>query len=607
MSYYYGKDVNEISHLSWWHEKEVDELTINLLASFENFIHYCFVQRFGKPPTRVQMDIARWMAHGDDKRGVMAFRNAAKTTIASCYCVWWAWREPRFNIVVVSGTQKLATGITTECKVWLNLIDILEDLQPTAGQRTSAMMFDVRGAVGGKDATFRAFSIGSAMASIRAHIVLSDDIEQPTNCDSAPKRETLYESTKEFRNILHDSKSTDYVSGFNPMVMYLGTPHNEESVYSKKIMEGYTFRIWPGRYPNDKYMTSIGHMVSPMLLEDMMLDDDLKSGWGPKLDEGRVTDEERFTEDFMLEQRIGNGEAGFAKQYMLDTSLQSVNKYPLKLEDLIVADLDPVQGRGRYMSEREAPFILSALPCVGLPGDRYYRPSFMSDEVYKYDFIVMAIDPSGRGADETAYAIVAVLNGNFFVLDAGGMAGYDNGYSDTVLTTLATKAKQYKVNKVIVESNMGDGIFTRLITPYFQKIYKDCTIAESRAVGQKELRIIDTLEPVMSQRKLIVNRKVIVDDYENTPLSAKDSEQPTYRMFYQMARITRNRNSLSHDDRLDALEAAVRELIDSLALDQQTQEEDKRETSLYNSITNGMSVVGGVLEYNDDPSIATFF
>lgn len=245
MNYVLGKDVPEISHLSWWAEKEVDELTVNLLASFENFIHYCFVQRFGKPPTRVQMDIAKWMANGDDKRGVMAFRNAAKTTIASCYTVWWAWRDPRLNIVVVSGTQKLATGITTECKVWLNVVDILEDLQPRAGQRTSAMMFDVNGAIGGKDASFRAFSIGSAMASIRAHIVLSDDIEQPTNCDSAPKRETLYEATKEFRNILHDSKSTTFVEGFKPFVMYLGTPHNEESVYSKKIMEGYKFRVWP--------------------------------------------------------------------------------------------------------------------------------------------------------------------------------------------------------------------------------------------------------------------------------------------------------------------------------------------------------------------------
>lgn len=574
-----GIDWEPIKHLTYWQDQEVDEYTVNLLASFQNFLYVCFMQRFGVPPTRIQMDIAAWMADGPDDRGVMAFRNAAKTTIASAYCVWWTYRDPRITVRVLSGEDKLAKEIAAECRIWYETVDILEHLNPKHNLGSQLMLdnarsFNVFGALGGKTATFTASPISGNVTGGRAHIILQDDIENPNNCGTSAKRQALRARDAEVHNLLHDVKSTNIIEGFKPFLMYLGTPHTEESLYYYKMSQGYTFRIWPARYPNANFMKTIGGLVSPLLLEDLEKDPSLGTGHGPGLDEGAITEPERFSEQHFLKKRITEGAAGFAKQFMLDVSLQNIDKFPLKVRDLVVDDLDPEKAHGSYMAKASPEFEIRELQCVGLPGDVFYRPSWRSDDVYKYDEIIMAIDPSGSGADETTYAIGSSLNGNIFILDFGGFAGYDKGYKDEVLQALAEKAKEYKVGCIYAESNFGDGMFGDLIQPFLQKTYP-CTVESDRAFGQKEARIIDTLEPLLNRRKLIIDRRAIERDYTNVPEKAPETEQPSYRMIFQLARITRDKQSLAHDDRLDSIELVARKLAYNLAIDQEEAETAK--------------------------------
>ena len=172
----------------------------------------------------------------------------------------------------------------------------------------------------------------------------------------------------------------------------------------------------------------------------------------------------------------------------------------------------------------------------------------------------MSIDPAGRGSDETGYAVVKMLNGNLFVPDAGGLQG---GYEEATLEKLAHKAKEHKVNYIIVESNFGDGMFNQLMMPILRKIYP-CSIKEVRHNTQKEKRIIDTLEPIMNQHRLIIDPKVIKNDFE----SAQDypiETQLKYQLIYQLSRLTKNRGSLKHDDRLDALSIAVNYWTEQMA------------------------------------------
>lgn len=163
--------------------------------------------------------------------------------------------------------------------------------------------------------------------------------------------------------------------------------------------------------------------------------------------------------------------------------------------------------------------------------------------------------------DETAYAIVKYLNGYLFVVEVGG---FQDGYSDAVLTQLANKAKIHGVNEIVVEANFGDGMFTQLFKPILMSIYP-CAVQEVKNTVQKEARIIDTLEPVMMRHKIIIAETVIRDDY-----SVYEEKGQKYSLIYQMTRLSRDRGSLAHDDRLDALTMAVSYWLDVMDRDCQT-------------------------------------
>ena len=60
-----------------------------------------------------------------------------------------------------------------------------------------------------------------------------------------------------------------------------------------------------------------------------------------------------------------------------------------------------------------------------------------------YQGSVLAIDPSGRGDNETSYCCAKMLNGNVYITDAGGLIG---GYTDKTLQNIANIAKQQEVN-----------------------------------------------------------------------------------------------------------------------------------------------------------------
>ena len=53
-------------------------------------------------------------------------------------------------------------------------------------------------------------------------------------------------------------------------------------------------------------------------------------------EEGKPTDPQRFNEIDLMERLSSYGRSGFNLQFMLDTTLNDANRYPLKLNDLII-------------------------------------------------------------------------------------------------------------------------------------------------------------------------------------------------------------------------------------------------------------------------------
>jgi hypothetical protein len=145
------------------------------------------------------------------------------------------------------------------------------------------------------------------------------------------------------------------------------------------------------------------------------------------------------------------------------------------------------------------------------------------------------------------------------------MRAYRDGYSDSTLLDILRGCKKYNATTLVVESNFGDGIVSELFRKHIQQTKQRIHIEEVRANVRKEERIIDTLEPILNQHRLVVDRGVIEWDYNSNKDAAPESRL-LYMLFYQMSRMCREKFAVKHDDRLDALAQGVKYYTDAFGI-----------------------------------------
>lgn len=517
-------------------------------SDFRNFV-YLVWQHLNLPdPTPVQYDICQFLQHGPRRRVIEAFRGVGKSWLTAAYVLWRLLVDPEERILVVSASKDRADAFSVFLKRLIDEMPELQHLRPRKGQRDSNIAFDVGPSSAHQAPSVRSVGITGQLTGGRATIIVADDVEVPKNSLTQAMRDKLAEAVKEFDAVLVPDGE----------VIYLGTPQTEMSLYNGLPDRGYEIRIWPARYPNKEQTARYGNRLAPMFQRLIDKDPSLVSA------RGSPTDPKRFSDRDLLERELSYGRSGFAMQFMLDTAASDTDRYPLKLSDLIVLSLNPTMAPVRVIWGSGPDQIISDLPNVGMSGDRLHRPMFLAKDFLEYQGCVMTIDPSGRGGDEVGYAIVAMLNGMLYLLDCGGLKG---GYSDENLQRLADLAKRYSVKEVRVESNFGDGMFLKLLTPFLVRTYP-VTTSEDRSSSQKEVRIIDTLEPVLNQHRLVIDYALVKRDYENYNDYASDHAHK-YQLLYQLTRITRERKALAHDDRLDALSMAVAYWVEQMDKDVQ--------------------------------------
>lgn len=494
-------------------------------------------------PTPVQYDIAHWLQHGPRRLVIEAFRGVGKSWVTSAFVCWLLYCNPQIKILVVSASKQRADDFSTFTLQLINGFSLLQHLIPGPDQRQSKIAFDVRPAKADHAPSVKSVGITGQIAGSRADVIVADDIEVPNNSDTQLKRDKLAEAIKEFDAVLKPGGR----------VIFLGTPQTEQSIYNALPERGYTIRIWPARFPDPERREKYGGRLAPMIPE--LLDH------GPAL-VGRPTDPQRFSDEDLKERELSYGRQGFALQFMLDTSLSDADRYPLKLSDLIVYPLDPLRTATDFVWA-SGPQQALDLPTVGLAGDRYHAPAWTSADFAAYEGCVMFVDPSGRGKDETAYAVVKQLHGRMFLASAGG---FRSGYDEETLRKLLMIAKRHSVNVILTEPNYGGGMFTQLLKGAATRYYPVAVEDAEWSNTQKEARIIDTLEPVMMQHRLVVSPAVIEEDYNST-VDYPGEDVQRCRLFYQLTRITRDRGSLGFDDRVDALAGAVAYWTQAIARD----------------------------------------
>lgn len=516
--------------------------TLDLLKDdFKLFLQALWSELDLPNPTRAQYAIADYLQHGPKRLQIQAFRGVGKSWITGAFVLWTLFNNPEKKIMIISASKERADNMSIFLQKLIIETPWLVHLRPKSDDsRWSRISFDV--ACSPHQApSVKSVGITGQLTGSRADLMILDDIEVPGNSMTEFMREKLLQLCTEAESILTPKNDS--------RIMFLGTPQTTFTVYRKLAERSYKPFVWPARYP--RKVSQYEGLLAPQLVEDI---DQGAEKW-------EVTDD-RFDNEDLIEREASMGRSNFMLQFMLDTSLSDAEKFPLKCSDLIVTSVNPSTAPESVVWCSDPQNVIKDLPTVGLPGDYFYSPMQLQGTWDPYQETICSVDPSGRGSDETAAAYISQRNGYLYLHD---MRAYRDGYSDNTLLDILKGCKKYGVSKLLIETNFGDGIVSELFRKHLQQTKQAIDIEEVRANVRKEDRIIDSLEPILNQHRLVIDRSVIEWDFKSNPQAAPE-ERLVYMLFYQMSRMCREKGAIRHDDRIDALAQGVQYYTDALGI-----------------------------------------
>ena len=516
-----------------------------LQGDFKLFLQALWEQLDLPQPTRAQYAIADYLQHGPKRLQIQAFRGVGKSWITGAFVLWTLFKDPEKKIMIISASKERADNMSIFLQKLIIETPWLSHLQPKSDDaRWSRISFDVLCSPH-QAPSVKSVGITGQLTGSRADLMILDDVEVPGNSMTELMREKLIQLCTEAESILTPKDDS--------RIMYLGTPQTTFTIYRKLAERSYRPFIWPSRYPRD--ITPYEGLIAPQLQEDI---DNGAEPW-------ETTDPDRFDNEDLLEREASMGRSNFMLQFMLDTSLSDAEKFPLKCADLVVTSVNATTAPDNVIWCSDRQNVIKDLPTVGLPGDYFYSPMQLQGEWTEYDETICSVDPSGRGTDETAAAYISQKNGFLYLHE---MRAYRDGYSDNTLLDILRGCRKYGVSSLVIETNFGDGIVSELFKKHIQQTKQFIDIEEVRANVRKEDRIIDALEPILNQHRLIVDRGVIEWDSSSNKDCPSESRL-LYMLFYQMSRMCRMKGAVKHDDRLDCLAQGVKYYIDAMGISAQ--------------------------------------
>jgi hypothetical protein len=516
-----------------------------MIDDFRNHLWACFKYLGLGEPTPLQYAMAEVMQKGPKDFQLQAGRGAGKSVINACFASWRLLTNPNRTIMVISATSDRAIKFIGQVRKILDVVPYCEHLKPKEFDKDNAFGFNVGSrTIFGQDLSCYAKGITGQITGSHADDIIADDVEIEENADTPSARDKLLNKLAELEQIRNNTP--------DGCIRILGTFQSTDSIYVK-LSNAYPIVKFPAIVPNPDIPGEIDNCAEYILKLD--------------LEVGESTQPERFPLDVLKSREAKIGPRLFSLHYKLDPTLSDRAKYPLKLEDLIVIDVNPELFPEKITWEKR---VVKKIESHGISGDLIYEPQWISQNFIPYLQTAMFIDPSGRGSDETAICIASFVNGYVVIHELLGLQG---GYEEALLRKIAKLIYEYDINLVRVESNFGDAMYCNLLRPVVASMCGQVSIEDFRVTGSKETRIIRTLEPIMALHKLIINAKAI-----------KDPENQK-----QITRITERKGSLKHDDRVDILASAVSYWQDSLSIDADNQIEKNKEQEYKNTVKEWLS------------------
>ncbi len=519
-----------------------------LQQDFKLFLQALWAELNLPSPTRAQYAIADYLQNGPKRLQVQAFRGVGKSWITGAFVLWTLFNDPERKVMIISASKERADNMSIFLQKLIIDTPWLKHLQPKSDDsRWSRISFDVNCSPH-QAPSVKSVGITGQLTGSRADLMILDDVEVPGNSLTEFMREKLLQLCTEAESILTPKSDS--------RIMYLGTPQTTFTIYRRLAERNYRPLVWPARYPRQDKLSKYEGILAPEIQEDVDMG---AEEWTPT--------DDRFTDEDLIEREASMGRSNFMLQFQLDTTLSDAQKFPLKMADLIITSVNPTTAPEDIIWCSDPSKVIRDAPTVGLPGDYFYSPMQLVGEWSSYDETICSVDPSGRGTDETAAAFLSQRNGLIYLHE---MSAYRDGYSDRTLLDILRRCRTYGVTSLVIETNFGDGIVGELFKKHLINTKQNIHIEEVRANVRKEDRIIDSLEPILNQHRLIVDRGVIDWDYASNKDSPAE-ERLLYMLFYQMSRMCREKRAVKHDDRLDCLAQGVKYFTDALSISAQDQ------------------------------------
>ena len=498
------------------------------------------------------MQIMDYLENGPKRRVIGAFRGVGKSTLSACYLLWKLYHNPDEKCLIISASMSRSEAMTAWLLQTITRVPWLQHMTPDSHDgRYSKINFDVGTCKHIEQSpSVRAAGINGMITGSRASTILVDDCETPQTCLTNLQREKLRNSLNELEAILKVDEGSE--------VVFLGTPHSStDSIYFLlKRQLNYHMQLWPGRVPPD--VTPYVGALHPLIERRVGIDD------------GKPTDL-RFTDDDLKQRELSMSPAQWQLQFMLNPTLSDAERFPLRCGDLMVMTLD--HHVPEIVTYEKAKYLeIPELPCVGMAHDSvFYRPQQVEGAVDINTIpTVMALDPSSGASDAFGIAIVKAYAGNYFLMHVEGARG---GVSDSLWEKIAALAKRFHVNEILVETNFGGlAVYESLLKNYLVRAGAECRIEPIRSNQRKEVRIIDTMAPLMQTHRLVVDRRVVEADADLLKRCVEEQDA-SFSFFHQLTRLTADRGSLLHDDVIDATAMALAWFQDQAAQDQHVRQQ----------------------------------
>ena len=375
---------------------------------------------------------------------LMAFRNSGKSTLVGLFCAWVLKENPDCRILILSADYELAKKMVRNIKRIIERHPLTASLKPAQKDQWASDRFTVCRPGELRDPSVLARGLGANITGCRADLIVCDDVEVPKTCDTPAKRADLRQKLSEL----------DFVLVPGGMTLYVGTPHAFETIYDPA----------PGGFLADFNVLKL-----PIFTKD-------GSSWWP----------ERFSMDKIKAIQTRSGPAKFASQMLLQPCRLTEGRLDTDKLCWYTGALDYRETNQtaelRIMNTR-----MTGVSC-------WWDPSFGKPE---------------KG-DSSVIACVFQDNDGFYYMHDVAYLTVDNSDESAArqCDQVADFVDRNHIPAVHIETNGLGKFLPEILKRTLARRHLRCAVLPEVSRTQKEQRILDAFDAILSNRALRVNESV---------------------------------------------------------------------------------------------------